>query len=66
MIPSEHSYPTTASIAYPNATETQAMDLNLIKMIDTFKEEMYKSLKEIQENIVKQVEAFFFFFFLRK
>jgi DNA repair ATPase RecN len=29
---------------------------NLMKMIEAFKEEMNKSLKEIQENIIKQVE----------
>ena len=29
-----------------------------LKMIETFKEEMNKYLKEIQENIINQVEAF--------
>jgi hypothetical protein len=27
-------------------------------MIETFKEEMDKSLKEIQENMIKQIEVF--------
>ena len=56
--PSKHSYPTTASPGYPNKTKAQVNDLksNHIKMIETFKEEMNKSLKEIQENTIKQVE----------
>jgi hypothetical protein len=49
MTPSEYSYPTTASPGYPDTTETQENHLksNLIKMIEAFKEEMNKSLKEI-------------------
>jgi hypothetical protein len=37
---------------YPNTTETQENDLkpNFINMIETFKEEMNKSLKEMQKN----------------
>ena len=31
---------------------------NLIKMIEAFKEEINKSLKEIQGNTIKQVEVF--------
>jgi hypothetical protein len=27
-------------------------------MIETFKEDIYKSLKEIQENTIKQIEVF--------
>jgi hypothetical protein len=55
VTPSEHSYPTTASPGYPNRPEAQENDLksNLIKMIEAFKEEMNKSLKEIQENTIK-------------
>ena len=54
----EHSYPTTASPGYPSTAEAQENDLksNLIKMIEAFKEEMNKSLKEIQENTIKQVK----------
>ena len=43
--------PTTASPGYPNDLKS-----NLLKMIETFKEEMNKSLKEIQENTIKQVK----------
>jgi hypothetical protein len=45
VIPPKHSYPTAASPEYPNAPETQESDLkpNLIKMIESFKEEMNKS-----------------------
>ena len=44
-----------ASPGYPNTHGTQENDLksNLMKMIETFKEEMNKSLKEIQENMIK-------------
>ena len=52
MAPSELSYPTTASPEYCNTNKTQENDLksNFIKMNEAFKEEMNKSLKEIQEN----------------
>jgi hypothetical protein len=55
MRPSEHSEPTTASLGYPNTTKTEENDpkFNLIEMIDTFKGEMNKSLKEIQKNTTK-------------
>jgi hypothetical protein len=41
------SYPSSASLSYSNKTEAQGNDLesNLIKIIDSFKEEMNKSLK---------------------
>jgi len=57
---SNHNYPTTASHRCPNTTEAQEDDLkyNLIKMIETFKEEINKSIKEIQENKIKQVDVF--------
>lgn len=60
MRPSEHSEPTTASLGYPNTTKTEENDpkFNLIEMIDTFKGEMNKSLKEIQKNTTKQLKAF--------
>ena len=50
----EPSYPTTASPEYSDITEAQENDLksNLMKMTDAFKEEMSKSLKEIQENTI--------------
>jgi len=56
MTPSEHKYPTIANPGYPNTTKEQGNDLksNLVKMIEAFKEEMYKSFKEIQENTIKK------------
>ena len=61
MTPSEHSYPTTACPGYSNTTKTQENDLksNLIKMIKAFKEEINKSLKEIWENKIKQINIVF-------
>ena len=52
---------TTVSPGYPfNTTETQDNYLksNLTEMIEAFKEELNKSLKEIQENTIKQIEVF--------
>jgi hypothetical protein len=56
LTPPEYSYPTTASPGYPNTTKAQENDLkyNFIKMAEAFKEEMNESLKEIQENTIKQ------------
>ena len=56
MIPSDHRYPFTDNPGYPNTARAQENDLksNLIKMIEAFKEEMNKSLKEIQENTIKE------------
>ena len=47
MITSEHSYPTTESPRYPNATQKQEHDLkyNLIWIIKVFKEGKNKSSK---------------------
>lgn len=58
MIPPLLSYPTTTSPGYLNTTETKGNVLksDLIKMIEVFKEEMNKSLKELQENTIKQVK----------
>lgn len=58
MAPSEHSYTTATSPGYPNKTEAQENELkcNLTKLIGTFKEEINKFLKEIQENTIKQVK----------
>lgn len=52
MLASKHSYPTTTNSGYPNSTKEQENNIksNLIKIIEVFKEETYKSLKEIQEN----------------
>ena len=51
MAPPELSCAATTNPVYPKETETQEEDLksSLIKMIEAFKEEMNKSLKEIQE-----------------
>jgi hypothetical protein len=59
MAPPEPSYPATTNPEYPNETEAQEVDLkfSLIRMIETFKEDINKSLKKVQENISKQVEA---------
>jgi hypothetical protein len=52
MVPSEQSYPSIASPAYTNTAETQENDLKstLAKMIETFKEEINKSLTKIKGN----------------
>jgi hypothetical protein len=53
MAPQETSYPTTAKLTYMNTSEVGegGTDLksNLMKMIEAFKEEINKSLKEIQK-----------------
>jgi chromosome segregation ATPase len=56
---SEISSPTTESLGYPNTPEKQDSDLksHLMRVINDFKKEIHDSLKEIQENIDKQVEA---------
>ena len=53
------SYPSTTNPGYPNETEAQEEDFqfNLIRMIDSFKEDMNKSHKEIHENTFKQAKA---------
>lgn len=58
MAPPEHNYPSTANARYPKETEAQEEDLksNLINIIEVFKEDMDKSLKEIQENTFKHVK----------
>lgn len=59
MVPPDPSYPPITNPEYPNETEAQEVDLkfSLIRMIETFKEDINKSLKKVQENISKQVEA---------
>jgi len=57
MTASEPSF-STVSLGYSNTADTQENDLksNLMKMTEAFKEEMNKSLKDIQENIIEQVK----------
>lgn len=52
MEPPEPSYPATQNHGYPNETEAQEDNFKskLIDMTEAFKEEMDKSLKEIQES----------------
>jgi hypothetical protein len=59
MASSEPSCPTTASPEYPNTLEKQDLDLKShpMMLIDEFKKDINNSLKEIQENTGKQVEA---------
>ena len=56
---SEPSSPTTASPGYPNTPEKQDSDLksHLMMMIENFNKDINNSLKEIQENTGKKVEA---------
>ena len=55
MMPLEYSFPTKASSRYPNTTKAQENDhkSDHIKMLEVFKEETNKSIKEIQENTIK-------------
>jgi len=55
---SEASSSTTASAGYPTMTEKLDNDLkfDLTELIEVFKEYIKNSLKEIQENTVKQVK----------
>jgi predicted RecB family endonuclease len=56
---SEPSTPTTASPGYTKPLERQDFDLNsyLIMLEEDFKKDINNTLKEIQENTAKQVEA---------
>ena len=56
---SEPSTPTSASPGYPNTPEKQDSDLKsyLMMVVEDFKKGINNSLKEIQENTAKQVEA---------
>ena len=56
---SEPSIPSTASHGYPNTQEKQDSDLKsyLIMVVEDFKKGINNSLKEIQENSVKEVEV---------
>jgi hypothetical protein len=55
---SEPSSTTTASSGYPNTLEKQNSDLksHLMMMIVNFKKDINNSLKELQENTIKQVK----------
>jgi esterase/lipase len=54
----EPSSPTTASCKYTNTPENQESVLKsyLMKIIESFKEDINNSLKEIQDNTGKQVK----------
>jgi hypothetical protein len=56
---SESSMPTTASPGYSNTPEKQDSNLKsyLVVVVEDFKKGINNSLKEIQENTAKQVEA---------
>ena len=58
VAPTEPSSPTTARPEHSNTTEAQEENLktNFMEMTEVFKEEINKSLKEIQENTNKQLE----------
>ena len=55
----ETSSSTTANPAYPNTLEKQNPDLksHVMKRIEYFKKDINNSLKEIQENKCKWIEA---------
>ena len=57
---SEPNSLTIASPGYPNALEKQDSDLKslVMMMIEDIKKDINISLKEIQENTAKQLEAF--------
>ena len=56
---SEPSTPTSTSPRYPNTPEKLDLDLKayLMMMVEDIKKDFNKSLKEIQENTVKQIEV---------
>jgi hypothetical protein len=56
---SEPSRPTTVSSGYPNTPEKQDSDLKsyLMMLVEDFKNGINNSLKEIQEDTAKKVEA---------
>lgn len=56
MTPSEHSYSITAN--YINTAEAEECELKctITNMTEAFKEEMNKSLKDIQDHTIKQVK----------
>lgn len=60
VTPSEQNYSTSANsrCEYHNTIDAQEnyLKYNIIKMVDTLKEEMNKSIKETEENKIKQVK----------
>jgi gas vesicle protein len=56
---SEPRTPNSASPGYPNTPEKQDSDLKsyLMMLVEDFKKEINNSLKEIQENMAKQVKG---------
>jgi hypothetical protein len=56
---SEPSTPRTANPGYPNTPEKKDSDLKsyLMMLVEDFKKGLNNSLKEIQENTVKQVKV---------
>jgi hypothetical protein len=56
---SETSTSSTVSPGYPNTPEKQDMDLKsyFMMLVEDFNKDINNSLKEIQENTDKQVEA---------
>lgn len=50
----EHRYHFTASPGYPDTSKTQENDhkINVVRMIEAFKLEMNKSLKDIEGNTI--------------
>ena len=56
---SKPSSPTEVSLGYPNTPEKQNIDLksHLMMMIEDIKKDISNSLKEIQENTGKQLQA---------
>lgn len=59
MAPLQPSCPAITKPGYPKETGAQEEDMksNHLKRIEIFKGDMNKSLKEMQENTFKQVEA---------
>jgi len=60
MASSEPNSPTKAKTKCPNKPEKQNLDLksHLIMKMEDFKKDMKNSLREMEENINKQVEAY--------
>jgi hypothetical protein len=58
LAPSEPSNPTTSSPEYPNTPKKHDGDLKsfLMKIIESFKDDINNPVKEKQENTGKQVE----------
>ena len=60
MASSEPNSPIKTNMEYPNTPEKQDLDSKsyLTMMLEDFKKDMKNSLREMQENINKQVEAY--------